>query len=137
MFNLSRQPRSILEDLFTPSFFDSALMPLNSAFKVDVSETDDSFMIEAELPGVSKEDIKLSANGNKLTISGMRQSSREIKDDKRGTILKERSSGSFSRIIPLTTNIDPKLVSAKLDNGILTIEIPKSGDLSYNSIEIQ
>lgn len=92
--------------------------------RLDVTENEDSFLIEVELPGVDSKDIKLQVENGILYVSGTRTSEREIKDDVARSIVRERRTGHFSRSIRLGT-VDADNISAKLDNGILNVTVPK------------
>jgi HSP20 family protein len=90
----------------------------------DIKETPDKYMISAELPGMKKEDIKLSLHNGVLDISGEHKLEKEEKDEVHHLI--ERSYGKFSRRIQLDENIDPSKVSAEYKDGVLYVNIPKS-----------
>jgi HSP20 family protein len=88
----------------------------------DVEETDDAYTIEMELPGVKQDDVDIEVNGRELTVSG------EVKEKERAGILRRRTRkvGEFSYSVTLPMEIDAENVSASLDDGILTIRVPKS-----------
>jgi len=92
--------------------------------KIDLSENDLKIMIYVELPGVLKEDVKISLQDNILTIKG------EKKDDTEGEKLNfyrvERNYGTFSRSIEIPVDVDMEKISAKFDNGVLRIELVKT-----------
>jgi len=118
-----RDPLKMFEDVFNDKvspFFSSMVAP---AFKVDVSEDDDAIFIEADIPGVKKEDIKVSMEDNVLSISVERTQSEEEK--KKGYHRVERSWGSLSRSFTVGENIDAAKIEAKYDNGVLRIVVPK------------
>ena len=91
---------------------------------VNVLETDEAFEIQAELPGVSKEDIAISLDENVLTLSGERKTAHGT--DKRRYTLLEQAAGKFTRSFRLPNLIERDNISASSDNGVLTIEVPKS-----------
>jgi HSP20 family protein len=88
----------------------------------DIEETDDSYLIEVELPGVKKDDVDIQINGRELTVSG------EIKEKERTGILRRRTRkvGEFHYSVTLPGEIDGDSISANLDGGVLTIRVPKS-----------
>jgi HSP20 family protein len=88
----------------------------------DIEETDDAYVIEMELPGVKDDDVDIEVNGRELTVSG------EIKEKERTGILRRRTRkvGEFHYAVTLPMEIDEENVSADLDNGVLTIRVPKS-----------
>lgn len=135
MHSLSRIPSLFDLDLFEPvnGNITKRWMPA-----VNVRETESSFTVEAEIPGIPPELIDLSISGNMLTLKGEKQ--REVaKNDGEGrTHIVERSYGSFVRKIRLPTTADPEQVTATAANGVLTISIgkrdlPKRIDIQINS----
>jgi HSP20 family protein len=101
---------------------------------VDVSETESAFQIRAELPGVDKNDIKLSVEDGVLTISGRREQEKDetgIRYHRR-----ERVSGSFARSFTLPDSVDEQKVAAEFKNGVLTVSLPKSEKAKPKSIQI-
>ena len=92
------------------------------AFKTDIIDKGESYMLEAELPGFSRDDIKAEINEGKLTLKAEKKSDSESKDD--GYIRRERSLGSFERTFSLK-GIDEEGISAEYKDGILYITLPK------------
>jgi HSP20 family protein len=88
---------------------------------VDIEETEDSWIVEAELPGVKPEDVNVELRGSELAISG------EIKEREREGILRRRTrkTGEFDYHITLPGDADPDQIEAKLHDGILTVRIAK------------
>jgi len=107
-------------------FFTRGLAPIRNferdTFKIDVQETDKEYLIEADLPGVKKEEISLDLEDEKLSISVNRQETTEKKDD--NYVHKERFYSSMSRSIYLA-DAEADNIKAKLNNGVLTITITK------------
>jgi HSP20 family protein len=101
---------------------------------VDVSETKDNVIIKAEIPGMSKDEVKLSVENNVLTLSGERKQEKEEKDTNYHRI--ERSYGSFSRSFTLPTSVQPDKVKASYKDGILKIVLPKSEEVKPKQIPI-
>lgn len=102
---------------------------------VDVSETEGAFHIHAELPGVKKEDIKVSVHNGVLSLSGHRESRFEEKKNKLHRI--ERSYGSFSRSFTLPDNVTDEKVEANFQDGILEIDIPKQAEQKPKQVEVK
>lgn len=93
--------------------------------RVDVSEDATSVTVHAELPGIAKEDVKITiTDGNLLTIRGEKK--RETNSAERNFMRLERSYGSFTRSFTLPDNLKSDEVSASFDGGVLTISIPKA-----------
>ncbi|MGA2927023.1 MAG: Hsp20/alpha crystallin family protein [Solirubrobacteraceae bacterium] len=90
---------------------------------MDLIETDDAFVLRADLPGVSDKDVKLELEDNVLTISGERKSEHE--ERKEGYYRFERAFGSFARSLTLPEGVDPEAVKASFDHGVLEVRIPK------------
>ncbi len=102
---------------------------------VDVVEHDDSFVIEAELPGMNKDDIKISVTNDVLTIRGEKKIEKE--DKKKNYHRMERSYGSFSRTFALPGNVKADKVDAEFKNGILTVTVPKSEEAKPKQIDVK
>jgi HSP20 family protein len=100
----------------------------------EVRETQDSYVFKADLPGVKKEDVDVSLRGNRLQISGKRESEKENKDDTYYTY--ERSYGSFTRAFTLPAEIDAEHVHSELKDGVLTLAIPKKAAAQARKIPI-
>lgn len=90
----------------------------------DVKETPDKFLVSAELPGIRKDQIKLSLHEGVLEISGEHKQEKEEKDEVHHLV--ERSYGKFSRRIQLPDAVDPSKVHAEYKDGVLYVNIPKS-----------
>ena len=101
---------------------------------VDIYEEDDKFVIKAEIPGVKKEDIDIQIENNILTIKGERKIEKETK--KENFHRAERYYGSFQRSFTLPGIVAQEKIKAKLDNGVLTIEIPKKEEVKPKKIAI-
>ena len=90
---------------------------------MDLVESGDQFVLRADLPGMSEEDIQIELEEGTLTVSGERKAEHE--DSNEGFHRVERSFGSFSRSLTLPQGIDPEAVTASFDRGVLEIRIPK------------
>ncbi|MEN8262790.1 MAG: Hsp20/alpha crystallin family protein [Nitrospirota bacterium] len=91
---------------------------------IEVSESDKDIKISAELPGLDEKDIDVSLTDDTLTISGEKKEEKESKE--KGYYMKERSYGSFTRAIPLYTDVEADKIDAHFKKGVLTIKLPKS-----------
>ena len=98
-------------------------MPVN-ACKTDIKDAGDKYVMESELPGFEKEDIKLDINGEFLVISAEHTAEKEEKDENTKYIRRERRYGSYKRSFDIS-DVDAETISAEYKNGILTIELPK------------
>ena len=90
---------------------------------MDLVETENEFILRADLPGVPEKDVQIELEDNVLTISGARKAEHEQRQE--GYYRVERSSGSFSRSLTLPDGVDPGAVSASFDRGVLEVQIPK------------
>jgi len=91
---------------------------------IDVRETDEALVVEAELPGMEEKDVEVRVSGGVLTISGERASEREEK--RQDWHLRERSRGAFSRSFRLPDTVDLDRCAAAFDRGVLTVTLPKT-----------
>ena len=94
------------------------------AFKTDIRETDNSYILDAELPGFSKEDIRVEIKNGYLTIRAERRTDSEEKDEKNSYIRRERSYGSFARSFDLD-GINTDEITAAYKDGVLSLTLPK------------
>ena len=103
-------------------------------FPIDVKVNDDSFTVKALLPGVHSDDLNIQIVNEILTISGELKLERE---EGSNYLLAERPSGRFNRVLTLPTPLDSSKVEAELENGILTLEIPKVEEAKPRTIKIK
>lgn len=125
-------------DDFAAPFFSHSLQPQMSAasnLKVDIYEKDNVIVVDADMPGIAKEDIKLDVKGKNLTIGYERKDEKEVKDDQ--LYRKEKRYGKFERTFSMPFEINAEKVSAKYENGVLKLEIPKPEEQQQKTIEIQ
>lgn len=115
-----------LDDLFSfpVDFFKPMGFSLNS-MKTDVTEKDGKTILDIEMPGLDKGDIKVSLKDGYLTVSASRNEEKEEKDDKGTIIKKERSTGSMSRSFYVGEEVSVDEIDGSYENGILKLEIPK------------
>ena len=102
--------------------------------KIDVSESENTVDISAELPGVKEEDIDVTVTDNILTIKGQKSAEREEKE--KDYHLVERSQGSFMRSIPLGFSVDDSKVEANISDGVLKISITKPAEVKEKTKKI-
>jgi HSP20 family protein len=102
---------------------------------MDLVETDDHFVLRADLPGMKQDDVKIEFEDGTLTVSGERKVEHESKNE--GYYRVERAFGSFSRSLTLPQGIDPEAVTANFDNGVLEVRIPKPEERKPRRIEIE
>src|SRR5438874_5444669 len=102
---------------------------------VDVFEEADNIRITAEIPGVKPEDIKISLEGNLLTIHGTKQQEAEERTERVHRY--ERTYGAFERSFTLPASVEPNDIKANYDHGVLTITLPKSERAKPRQIEVE
>ncbi|MEE9904170.1 MAG: Hsp20/alpha crystallin family protein [Chlorobium sp.] len=118
-----RDPLKMFEDVFNDKvspFFSSMITP---SFKVDISEDEQAIYVSADMPGMKKEDVKVSMEDDVLCISAERKQEEEEK--KKGYHRIERTWGSMSRSFTVGDNVDADNIQASYDNGELKITLPK------------
>jgi HSP20 family protein len=101
---------------------------------MDLVETDNHFVLRADLPGMSEQDVKIELQDNVLTVSGERKTEHE--ERKEGYFRLERASGAFSRSLTLPEGIDANSVKATFNNGVLEIQVPKPEARQPQKVEI-
>ena len=108
--------------------FDSPTSPGNGGTRrwspaMDLLETEEQFVLRADLPGMTENDVSIELEDNVLTVSGERKTEHE--DKREGFYRMERAFGTFSRSLTLPKGVDPEGVSAQFDRGVLEVRIPK------------
>ena len=121
LVKLAKDPLRLFDDIWSGAQMPASTAP---AFKVDISEDEAGFHIDAELPGLTKEQIALNVEDDVLTIKAERKQASE--ESKKNFHRVERSYGSFSRSFNLGEMIDQENISADFDNGVLHVTLPKA-----------
>ena len=100
---------------------------------VDIEEREDAYVVEAEVPGVKREDVNIEVAGKELTISG------EIKEREREGVIRRRTRrvGRFEFRVALPSEVNPEGVDAKLNDGVLTVRVPKAERAHRRRIEVK
>ncbi|MHB1114075.1 MAG: Hsp20/alpha crystallin family protein [Acidovorax defluvii] len=134
---------SLFDDFFkdiAPGFYVRPLhgdgVPTPSQIKVDVKETDGGYTVQAEVPGVPKEDIHVSIDGNVVSLRAeVRQHDQKTEGEK--VLRSERYFGSVARSFQLPVDVDAAQAKAKYDNGVLTLTLPKKQGGSAQRLSIE
>ena len=134
---------SLFDDFFrdvAPGFYVRPLhgdgLPAPSQIKVDVKESDKVFTVQAEVPGVPKEDIHISIDGSVVTLRAeVKQQDTQSKDEK--VLRTERYYGSVARSFQLPQDIDQANAKAKYDSGVLTLTLPKKSATAAQRLAIE
>lgn len=122
--------RFFLKDSDNDEYENAVWTPLT-----DISETDDNYLLKVDLPGIKKEDVKISFNDGKLTISGERKQETEEKDSKYHRV--ERSYGKYFRSFSLPQKIKEDKIDAEFKDGQLKITVPKAEEAKPREIEVK
>ncbi len=130
--DLQREVDSIFDQFFGDSDNDTSTV---WAPRTDLLETDDAFRIRLDVPGMNKEDISINLQNNTLTVSGERSSER--KEEGEEYVRVERAFGNFHRTFTLPDAVDQENVEASYEEGVLTINVPKTEESTRRQIEIQ
>jgi HSP20 family protein len=101
---------------------------------VDIQETEEGYRLQAELPGLTKEDIDITLENNVLRLSGERKFERDVKKESFHRV--ERTYGTFSRAFSLPQQVNAEGVQAGFENGVLTILVPKAEQAKPRKISI-
>lgn len=110
-------------------------MEIEPQIKMDVKEANGQYLVNAEIPGVNKDDIHVSIEGNRVSISAEVKQEKEAKEGER-VIRCERSYGMASRSFSLADEVDQSKVQAKYSNGLLELTLPKKAGSSRKEISI-
>lgn len=124
-----------LHEPWGPKILESLPARLGMAPRIDMTEDDDQVILEAELPGVSPDDVQISVTAHTLTISGNKNASPD--DKRRIRHYAERQFGEFHRHIELPSSIDSNRVNAVFNNGVLVITLAKRLEDKPKPIPIQ
>lgn len=127
-----------LEDFFRDFRFEPALRgyEAESRIRMDISETDQAYMVKAEMPGVNKDDIKIDIDGNQVTISAEIKREKDVTEG--GTVLRrELYEGQVYRSFTLPQEIDDTKAEAKYHDGMLELVLPKRSGSTKKQLSVQ
>ena len=120
------------------SFFDAPAAGSHTRYRwmpaMDLIETQDAFVLRADLPGLGQDDVEIEFQDNVLTLSGERKADRD--DHGEGYYRVERATGSFSRSLTLPEGVNPEAVQATFDRGVLEVKIPKPESRKPHRVQI-
>jgi HSP20 family protein len=132
---VTQRMRRMLDQTFGGFGWPSPLISEQAGWSplVDIEEQDDAYVLEAELPGVKREDVNIEVVGNELSITG------EIKEKERTGALRRRTrrTGRFEYRLRLPDQVDAAKIEASLDQGVLTVKVPKSERAQRQKIEVK
>ena len=130
------EPFNAMEDWFRDFNLRPALRDWNvePRIKMDVEESDSAYTVKAEIPGVKKEDIKVSVEGNQVSIAA--ELKRESEDKQGKSLRSERYYGAQTRSFTLAHDIDESKVEAKYAEGVLSLTLPKAPGKASRKVTI-
>lgn len=103
--------------------------------RADVTETDAGFTVKAEIPGMKKEDIDVSIDGNTVSIVAETKREKEVKEGEK-MLRSERYYGAVSRLLTLPVEVDPAKASASYEEGVLTLTLPKAPGVEARKLAV-
>ncbi len=135
LFGIQREMNRMFDNFFNSSDQgeDYALTAWSPA--VDIAEHDDQYVVKMELPGVNKDEVKITLESNILTIRGEKKQEKETKKENYHRV--ERSYGSFQRSFTLPTTVKNDKIDAAFKDGILSISLPKAEEAKLKQIEVK
>jgi len=129
-FDSPRACHNAMENFFTTDVMPSRI----NGPALDVVEQENDFVVNVELPGMKKEDVKITFEKNVLTISGEPKPAEQSEKSK--VLFKEIRTSGFSRSIKFGIDVDSENISAEMNNGILSITLPKTDEVKPKEISI-
>jgi HSP20 family protein len=132
-----RLVESMFEDFFAPLAQGGGLRDSGAAMpRLDMSETEQAYEIQADMPGVDKEDLKVAIDHQRVTIEGECRKANERREGE-NVVYSERSARKFMRSFTLPTEVDDTAAQAKLENGVLHLTLPKKQGSEARRLTIQ
>jgi HSP20 family protein len=133
----NRMVESMFQDFFAPLAQGTRMLDDGLAMpRLDLSETEKTFEVHAELPGVKKDDVKVSIDGQRVTIEGECQQANEQRQGEQ-VVYSERSTRRYLRSFTLPSEVDDAAAEARLENGILALTLPKRQGGAAKRLTIQ
>ena len=132
--NISNDFDDMFRTLFHSDWKNPLITKTNWKPEIDIKESDNLFQVKADIPGLTKKDIKISVKGDQLTISGERK--KIIDNENDHYHYRERSFGKFNRSFNLPESINKDKIHASFKNGILSIELEKHEEIVPKEMEI-
>lgn len=132
----SRDPFSLMDSLFSDWLSARPASALVSNARIEVSESNGSYEVRAELPGAAKEDISIEIEGVRVSITAKRDSQSEKKDGEK-VLYSERTHESYARSFELPQAVDSETAVAKFENGVLLLTLPKKNAPQSRKLAVQ
>lgn len=139
----TRQFPALFEDRGLDDFFEGFFRPIRPEEgetgdiipRMDIRETDDSFIMKADMPGIKKEDIEINIHDGLLTISGESEEKTEEKEEGK-VVRQERRYGKYVRSMTVGNNIDQEHIKANYTDGVLELTLPKVAKVEPKKIKV-
>ncbi|RMF61255.1 MAG: Hsp20/alpha crystallin family protein [Calditrichaeota bacterium] len=135
LISISDEMNRLVDTVFGDRARETSLFKGSWSPAVDISEDDDNFYLNFELPGMTKEDVKVRYEEGLLTVTGEKRAQKEDKDINYHRI--ERSYGRFERSFRVPSRIVSEKIDANFNNGVLTITLPKAEEVKPKEIEVK
>ena len=131
-----RLVESMFEDFFAPMAMGAIHRDSDAGIpRLDMTETEQAYEVQAEMPGVEKEDLKVAIDRQRVTIEGECRKANERREGE-NVVYSERSARKFMRSFTLPTEVDDASAEAKLENGVLHLTLPKKQGSAARRLEI-
>jgi HSP20 family protein len=134
LVSLREKMNRLFEDAVTARGEERDMISSTWTPSVDIYETEDSIVLNAEVPGIDEKDIEIKIEDNTLTLKGERNFEKETKEENYHRI--ERSYGSFFRSFSLPRNVDQDKINAEHDNGVIRITMPKKPESKPKTVKV-
>lgn len=131
---LTREPFARLFDTLFTAPQDEEVSNRNWMPPVDIQETDEAYKLQAELPGLTKEDIQITLENNVLRLAGERKFEKDVTKENYHRV--ERTYGTFTRSFALPHQVNAEGIQAAFENGVLTVTVPKAEQAKPRKIAI-
>ena len=132
-----RLVESMFEDFFAPLAQGNRWSDTNASIpRLDLTESEDAYEVQAEMPGVEKEDMKVAIDHQRVSIEGECRKANERREGE-NVVYSERSARKFMRSFTLPSEVDDAAAQARLENGVLHLTLPKKQGSPVRRLEIQ
>jgi HSP20 family protein len=135
VLNIQREINRMFNSFFRNEPEDASLANIGWSPAVDVAEHDDEYIVKVELPGVSRDEVKIVSQENTLTIRGEKKQEKESKGSNYNRV--ERAYGAFQRSFTLPSTVKGDKIEATFKDGVLTVTLPKAEEAKRKEIEVK
>lgn len=135
LLNITEEMNRLVQNVFHDDARETSLFKGTWSPAVDISEDNDNYYLQVELPGMSRDDVKVKYEEGMLTITGEKKAEKEDKDLNYHRV--ERAYGKFERSFRITSQIVADKISADFANGVLSVTLPKAEEVKPKEIEVK